>query len=111
MQLVFLGEADRAMRLMREPGGDARSLSRARLGGADQQRVKPMRQRVRGHVGGGDRGGGLAGQDSKVLLDRLELADRSAELHPDLRVLHAERQGAGQRAGNLHRAHRGARCA
>ncbi len=63
MQLVFLGEADGAVHLVRQPGGDGRRLPGAGLGGADHQGVQGAAQRVRRDVCGSDRRGALAGQD------------------------------------------------
>ncbi|MCY1520442.1 hypothetical protein D9M68_552190 [compost metagenome] len=49
-------------------------------------------------------GGGLGRELGDHLLDRLELADRFAELHAGIGVFHAQVQHSGQGPGHLHAA-------
>ena len=110
MQNMLVGEADRAMHLVR----DGRSF-RGGLAGADfrgsrfeQDRVVErgrLRDGVGGRTGGGQRGRGFAGEAREVLLHGLEFSDRPLEGHALIGISHAERQDRLQGAGGLHAAH------
>src|SRR5438132_13391878 len=80
VQRVLVGEADGAVRLVRDAGADAGRLAHAHLGHGDlEARVVALggaEGRLRGDAGGGD----VAREDREVLLDRLEVADGLAEL-------------------------------
>jgi len=78
------------------------AASDARLGNGDQESfavVVPAKRR-NAEVGSGDGRGSLTGEDGKVVLHRLELRDRPAELHAFLCIRYAEIQRTLQRAGH-----------
>src|SRR5687767_4750857 len=80
VQRVLVGEADGAVRLVRDAGPDAGRLARPDLGGGDLEVRLAAVGGAERLLGGDARGRHVAGQDGEVVLDRLEVADGPAEL-------------------------------
>src|SRR5207245_3905841 len=80
LEVVLVGEAERAVHLMRDRRADPRRLARPHLGDADLEGgITPVGRSER--MGRRDvRRRGVAGKDREVLLDGLVRADRLAEL-------------------------------
>ena len=104
MQRVLVGEADGAVRLVRDAGADAGRLADAHLGHGDlEARVVALggaEGRLRGDAGGGD----VAREHREALLDRLKVADGLAELLALGGIPHGLRQARIERTGHLGRA-------
>lgn len=108
-RVVLVGVADRAVDLEGDPRGEVGGLRRRRLRGGD------IAREVGGAVCQGraeQQGAGVLQRDvgvREVVLHRLELADRAAELPARLRVLDGDPQQAvpdpGQLGGACQRTH------
>src|SRR5581483_10176051 len=109
VQRVLVGEADRPVRLVRDPRAEARGLAGADLRHRDLERgiaalpgaIHHVEGLLRGHAGGG----GVAGEQGQVLLDGLERGERPAELPALGHVLHGLGEQELEAARHLGRAH------
>ena len=100
---MLAGEAHGAVDLVRDRGGRSRGLADARLGGGDGEGgVAALGCRAR-RVGRDARRRDLRGELRDLLLDRLELADRAAELHALAAIAHGEIEHLVERARHLRR--------
>jgi len=97
---VFLGEADGAVHLMRDRHGDAGGLASAHLGRRDRDDIETVERRA-GDIGRAAGRRGLPGQHGQLLLDRLLLADRLAELHALVGIADGDLHDACQRTRHL----------
>src|SRR5215472_18693522 len=102
MQRMLVGKAHRTMHLVRDRGAGAGRLAAAHFGYRDLAH-RDLRQRAglgRG-IGGGARRRHLSRKGGKVMLDRLELRDRAAELHAIERILDRLFEDFLESAGHL----------
>ncbi len=102
VQPMLMGEADRAVHLVGDVAAPARRLAGADLGDrGGKERIVAGGDRI-GRVGHRHRrGGDLLGEQRELLLDRLDLADRAAELHAVIGILRRQGQGGFERARHL----------
>ena len=102
VQGVFVGEADSAVGLVGQFGGDARRLADAGLGNGDRHarvaRFGRLDRGVRGRRGRRY----LPGHGRQRLLHGLELGQGAAELLAVLHILHRHGENAFERTRHLH---------
>src|SRR5579862_7300157 len=90
LQLVFLGEAHRAVHLVGHAGHGADGDIRAQLGGRDLEMRRTAVARATGGCSRHARRRHFFGEYCKLLLDCLKRRERLAELLPLARVLNGE---------------------
>jgi hypothetical protein len=98
---VLLRDADRTVDGVCNCGRRGRGFARPRFGAPYAHRIEHQPRGIASELGGHRRRGRQLAEHRELLLDRLELADRLAELLALARILHGEIEDAPDAAGEL----------